>query len=63
MGKSKIPDLMTRADAAKFLDVSREWVRRLEDSGRLKALHTVGGRSFFLVSEVERFQAQRKPGR
>ena len=59
MSKPKVPDLMTRSDAASFLDVSREWIRRLVDSGKLKALHTAGGKSLFLTVDVKRFQAER----
>lgn len=64
MGKTTVPDLMTRSEAAKALGVTTEWVRQLEIAGTLKALHTAGGRPLYLAADVERLRVERaKAGR
>lgn len=51
-------DYMTTGEAARFLAVSAETVRRWVKEGRVDAYVTPGGRHLVHRSEVERMQPQ-----
>jgi excisionase family DNA binding protein len=51
--------LLSTGDAARRLDVSSEFIRKLERSGRLVAMRTAGGKRIFKSEDVERLAAER----
>jgi excisionase family DNA binding protein len=46
--------LMTTHDAAKRLDVSPQYLRKLEEQGKISAMRTVGGYRIFRAEDVEK---------
>lgn len=52
--------LMSTHDAAKMLDVSPQYVRKLEETGKISAMRTVGGYRIFKAEDVERLAAKRE---
>jgi excisionase family DNA binding protein len=55
--------LMTTDDAARRLNISTVYVRKLESSGKLKAMRTISGKRIFLADEVERLAVEREAKR
>jgi excisionase family DNA binding protein len=55
-------DLLTPAQAARLMDVSREWVRRLMRDGRLPLVE-IAGRPFVRYSDVMSYKPGPKTGR
>ncbi|GEM_PF-1625455 len=55
--------ILTTGDAAKRLDVSGEYVRRLVREGKLTATRTVSGQHLFEAGEIERFASEREAAR
>lgn len=51
--------MLLTSDAARVLNVSADEVRRLERTGRLKALRSRGGVRLFSESDVARLKAER----
>jgi excisionase family DNA binding protein len=51
--------LMSTHDVAKRLDVSPQYVRKLEEMGRLQAERTEGGYRIFKSSDVDRLAQER----
>jgi excisionase family DNA binding protein len=51
---------MTTHDAAKLLDVSPQYLRKLEETGKISAMRTVGGYRIFKAEDVERLAAERE---
>ncbi len=52
--------ILTTGDAAKRLDVSGEYVRKLTREGKLRAIRTVSGQHLFEASEIERLAVERE---
>ncbi len=53
---------MTRLEAARYLGVSKSWIRRLESQGRLSSTRPEGARCLFLVrEEVEALARTMRP--
>jgi excisionase family DNA binding protein len=55
-----MPDLLTKSDAARILNLSPATVVLLEKQGKLSAQRTVSGVRLFNRSEVEQLAAERK---
>ncbi len=53
-------DLLTKADAARLLDLTPAAVVALERRGHLKAMRTAGGVRLFVRRDVERLARRRK---
>jgi len=51
---------MTTHDAAKRLDMSPQYLRKLEETGKISAMRTVGGYRIFNAEDVERLAAERE---
>ena len=54
---------LTTGDAARKLNVSSEYVRRLTLAGKLSATRTVSGQYLFEESDLERFARKREADR
>lgn len=52
--------LMTTHDVAKELGISPQYVHKLEESGKLRAMRTVGGYRIFKASDVARLATERE---
>lgn len=52
--------ILTTGDAAKRLNISGEYVRKLTREGKLSAMRTAGGQYLFNASEVERLRIERE---
>ncbi len=55
--------ILTTGDAAKRLDVSGEYLRRLVREGRLSATKTTSGQHLFEEGEIERLRLEREAAR
>lgn len=53
-------EILTTGDAARRLDVSGEYIRKLTRDGRISALRTVSGQYLFESSEIERLVRERE---
>lgn len=62
MSKVSPEDLLTPAQAARLLNVSREWVRRLMRADRLKPVD-IAGRPFVRYQDVMNYRPGPKTGR
>lgn len=52
--------LLTVADAADFLDLTPDGVRRLSDRGDIKTLRTFGGVRLFRMKDVKQLATERE---
>jgi excisionase family DNA binding protein len=50
---------LTVADAAKFLNISPDFVRKLDQRGQLQSQRTLGGQRLFAFEVVEAFARRR----
>jgi excisionase family DNA binding protein len=50
---------LTTADAAKFLNISPDFVRKLDQRGQLPAVRTMGGQRLFGFEDVAAFARRR----
>lgn len=53
-------DLMEVTEAARRLDCSASWIRRLVDTGRLAALRTTSGQRLISADAVEALRRQQQ---
>ena len=52
--------ILSTGDVARRLDVSSEFIRKLERLGKLVAMRTAGGQRIFRAEDVERLAAERE---